>query len=376
MPEPTLFDGAASSACEIVVDGSHGEGGGQIVRTALSLSIITGRPSRIDHIRASRAKPGLQAQHLAAVRAAAQICDAEVSGAELGAATLSFRPRGSPRSGDYTFDVAEARAGGSAGAAVLVLQTVALPAFFAEGASRFCIRGGTHVPRSPPFDFVADAWSPLLESMNVSLKADLIQYGFYPAGGGEISARIEGRGRNAGSSLRPLALIEKGALRSVRVRAIAANLPAHIPQRMVDRARALLEGVAPRLEIRPELASARSAGAGIFLAACYDRVRCSFSALGARGKPSETVAEEAVGELLRHLRCGAALERHLADQILLPLALACLPSSFTTEAVTPHLETCAWVIEQFGLARISVERHDDGTALVHISPSRTSPSGR
>lgn len=361
-----------SSASEIVIDGSHGEGGGQIVRTALALSIITGRPLRIDHIRAGRAKPGLQAQHLAAVWAAARICNAEVSGAELGAATLSFRPRGAPRPGEYVFDVAEARAGGSAGAAVLVLQTVALPAFFAEGASRFCIRGGTHVPRSPPFDYIADAWSPLLKSMSMSLKTDLIQCGFYPAGGGEIIARIEGRGRDAGSSLRPLALIERGALRSIKIRAIAANLPAHIPQRMVDRARTLLADIAPSLEIRPELVQARSPGAGIFLAADYDHVCCGFSALGAPGKPSEAVAEEAVEALLRHQRCGAALERHLADQILLPLALPDLPSTFTTEAATPHLETNAWVIEQFGLAHISIDRRDDGTAVVCVRPSADS----
>jgi RNA 3'-terminal phosphate cyclase (ATP) len=250
-----------------------------------------------------------------------------------------------------------------------VLQTVALPALFAEGTSSFRIRGGSHVPWSPPFDYIADVWCRFLERIGVTLHADLAAFGFYPAGGGEIVARIEGCGRGAGLSLRPVTVIDRGALRSIRGRAIAANLALRIPQRIVDRARALLGGLAPHVEIRPELVRARSAGAGIFLTAEYDHVVCGFSALGARGRSSEQVAEDAVEALLRHQRCGAALDHHLADQILLPLALPRLPSAFTTEAVTSHLETNAWVIEQFGLARMSIQRRDDGTALVSVCPS-------
>ncbi|WP_256448893.1 RNA 3'-terminal phosphate cyclase [Methylosinus sp. KRF6] len=361
---------------EIVIDGSHGEGGGQIVRSVLALSAITGRACRIVRIRAGRAKPGLQPQHLAAVRAAATLCNADVHGGELGSDALRFRPNGAPRAGEYVFDVAEARLGGSAGAATLVLQTAALPAFFAEGISVFRIRGGTHVPRSPPFDYIADAWCPLLKIMNLQIGVELTRFGFYPAGGGEIVARIEGRGRDGGLQLRPVTLIEKGALRSVKVRAVGANLPDHVPRRMAERARTLLQDVAPRLEIREELASARSAGAGIFLCAAYDQVSCAFSALGARGKPSEVVAEEAVAQLLRHRSCGAALESHLADQILLQLALPNVPSSFTTEDVTSHLQTNAWVIEQFGLARIAVETRGDGTAVVKVNPSTRFSVGR
>ena len=358
-----------TDASEIVIEGSHGEGGGQILRTALALSVITGRRLIIERIRACRPKPGLAAQHLAAVWAAARLCNAEVTGADLGATTLAFRPRETPRAGNYTFDVAEARAGGSAGAAALVLQTVALPAFFADGTSTFSIRGGSHVPWSPPFDYIADVWCRFLERIGISLHTDLAEFGFYSAGGGQLRARIEGRGQGAGLTLRPVTVTGRGALRAIRGRAIAANLPSHIPQRMVDRRRALFVELGCRVEIRPELVRARSAGAGIFLAAEYDHVTCGFSALGARGKSSEQVADDAALALLRHQRSGAALEHHLADQVLLPLSLARLPSAFTTEAVTSHLETNAWMVEQFGLARISIQQQDNGTTVVSVNPS-------
>jgi RNA 3'-terminal phosphate cyclase (ATP) len=362
----------------VIIDGSHGEGGGQILRTALTLSAITGRPLTIARLRAGRPKPGLAAQHLTAVLSAAELCRAEVSGATLGSETLSFRPTVPPQADDYLFDVAAAREGGSAGAATLVLQTVALAALFASGASRLCIRGGTHVPWSPPYDYIAHVWRPFLARMGISLEVELARFGFLPVGQGEITARVSGLGRQAGMQLKPVEIIARGPLRSVSGRAIAANLPSHIAQRMVARATAMLSGRAPAISIRAEDVSAASPGAGLFLTAEYEHMSAGFNAFGARGKSSETVADEAAAALLRHLRCGAALDVHLADQALLPLALACAPSTFTCERVTRHLETNAWVIRQFGIADVLIEGREGGLSLVSVRPraAAAAPQGR
>jgi RNA 3'-terminal phosphate cyclase (ATP) len=360
----------------VTIDGSHGEGGGQILRTALTLSAITGRPLTIARLRAGRPKPGLAAQHLTAVLSAAELCRADVSGTTLGSETLSFRPTVPPRAGDYVFDVAAAREGGSAGAATLVLQTVVLVALFASGASRFCIRGGTHVPWSPPYDYIARVWRPFLVRMGIALEVQLAQFGFLPVGQGEITAHVSGLGSQASAHLKPVEITARGPLRSVSGRAIAANLPSHIAQRMAARATALLSSSAPAISIRAEDVSAASPGAGVFLTAEYDRVASGFNAFGARGKSSETVAAEAAGALLSHLTSGAALDRHLADQALLPLALGCAPSTFTCEGVTRHLETNAWLIGQFGLADVLIERRAGGPALVSVRPKVSGTAGQ
>ena len=155
----------------LVIDGSHGEGGGQILRSSLSLAAITGRPVRIEKLRANRKKPGLAAQHLTSVRAAAMLCDAELTGAELGSQTLQFIPRKPVQAGDYVLDVAEAREGGSAGAVMLVLQTLLLPLALAKGVSNVVLRGGTHVDMSPSYDYVHDVWLPMLARMGVKRRA-------------------------------------------------------------------------------------------------------------------------------------------------------------------------------------------------------------
>jgi RNA 3'-terminal phosphate cyclase (ATP) len=345
---------------KLVIDGSYGEGGGQILRTSLVLAAVTGRAIQIEKIRAGRKNPGLAAQHLTGVRAAAAVCNGRVTGDELGSQTLLFAPGSLPRSGDYVFDVAEAREGGSAGATTLVLQTILLPLALAArgGDSTVTIRGGTHVAWSPPFDYVADVWLPALAHMGLSAALELVRWGWYPQGQGEIRGTIQSLGTGLKPS--PLTLVERGALRRVWGRAVAANLPSHIPQRMADRARSLLAqaGVAARIE--PLRVRAACAGAGIFLTAEYDTIRAGFNALGAKGKPSEAVAEEAVAALLAHRDSGAALDQHLADQIVLPLSLAGDESHFSVERVTRHLITNAWVVEQFGLARVSIEGRQVG----------------
>jgi RNA 3'-terminal phosphate cyclase (ATP) len=357
---------------KLVIDGSYGEGGGQILRTALALAAVTGRAIQIEKIRAGRKSPGLAAQHLTAVRAAAAVCNARVTGDELGSQTLTFAPGRPPQAGDYVFDVAEARAEGSAGATTLVLQTILLPLALAahrspasrpgraagDSNSTVTIRGGTHVAWSPPFDYVRDVWLPALAQMGLSAAVELVNWGWYPLGQGEIRGTIQGL--RTGLKPSPLALVERGALRRTWGRAVAANLPSHIPQRMADRARSLLAEAGVDARIEPVRVRAACAGAGIFLTAEYDGIRAGFNALGARGRPSEAVAEEAVAALLAHRDSGAALDQHLADQLVLPLALTGSESRFSVERVTRHLLTNAWVVERFGLARVSVAGHQVG----------------
>jgi len=304
-----------------IIDGAHGEGGGQILRTAVSLFAITGRPLRVERIRALRRNPGLAAQHLTAVRAAAALCAAQLSGDTLGSTCLDFAPQAPVASGNYVFDVSLAREGGSAGAVMMVLQTVLLPLAFAEGDSEVALHGGTHMAWSPPFDYVRDVWLPVLSRLGVEAS-------------------------------------------------VAANLPAHIPQRMADRARSFLAVLGAGLLIEPLRVRAACPGAGIFLTAEYADLNCGFSAIGAVGKPSEQVAEEAAGALLDHHASGAALDRHLGDQILLPLCFSRGPSRFSVQEITRHLETNAWVIELFGVARVVSERGPSGTGLVSLTPTR------
>ncbi len=357
----------------LVIDGSHGEGGGQIVRTSLALSAITGRPVRLRRIRAGRRKPGLAAQHLTGVRAAAEICGARLTGAALGSQRLRFEPAGPPRAGDYRFDVAAAARGGSAGASGLVLQTVLLPLALAGGDSTVTIRGGTHVAWSPPFDFLRDVWLAALEPMGVRADLELERWGWYPVGKGEIRASIRGLGgpahRLGRPRLDPIDLRDPGPLRRITGRAAASRLPSHIPRRMAERASAMLdaEGLDGRVETTE--APAACPGTGLFLTARYTRARAGFSALGRRGKRAEDVAADAAAALLDHHASGAAVDEHLADQLIVPACLTRGESTFTVPRVTAHLATNAWTARQFGLAEVKIEEADDGSGVVTVTPT-------
>ena len=356
------------TASVLVVDGSYGEGGGQILRTAVGLAAIAGRSTRIEQVRASRPKPGLGAQHLTAVRAVAAVCGADLSGDSLGSPILEFKPRHRPRSADYEFDVAEAREGGSAGAATLVLQAVLPPLLRADGDSTVTVRGGTHMAWCPPFDYLQDVWLATVARMGADIEIELRRSGWFPVGQGEIHARVR-PGHSA--TLRPLQLVERGELRLVSGRAIAADLPSHIAQRMADRASARLRAAGLSTNIAPECLRAACPGAGIFLTAEYEGVRCGFNALGRLGKPAEAVADEAVEALLRHHSSPAVVDEHLSDQLLVPYALADGISTLVVDAVSPHLQTNAWVIEQFRLARVEMARQDSGAVLVTVAPAST-----
>ena len=357
----------------LILDGSHGEGGGQILRTSLTFAAITGRAIRIERIRAGRPKPGLAAQHVTAVRAAASLCRATTTGDEIGSTALEFAPRAAVAPGTYAFDVAAASKGGSAGAAGLVLQTVLLPLALTEGRSRLSIRGGTHMAWSPPFDYVREVWLPALAKTGIEASVELRASGWFPIGQGEIVAKITGLGTGWRERLKPLTLCARGPLVRITGRALAANLPEHIPQRMAEHALALLDRLGVPLAITPQVVSAACAGAGLFLTAEYEHVRCGFSALGVRGKPAEEVAEDAVRALLAHWTSGAALDLHLADQIVVPLALAAGQSKVSVERISRHLETNAWVVERFGLARVHLDQTAAGTGFITVDPLSQEP---
>jgi len=349
----------------LIIDGSYGEGGGQILRSTLSLAVITRRPVRIENIRANRKKPGLAAQHLTSVRAAAMLCDAEVKGAELGSQMLQFIPRKQVHAGDYFLDVDQAREGGSAGSVMLVLQTLLLPLALAPGGSTVILRGGTHVDMSPSFDYVNDVWLPMLAHMRIQAELSLVRSGWFPVGRGEVRQRIAGS-----AELHPLRLEHRGPLRGVTGRALAANLPAHICERMAAHARDLLEQAGIDAEIEAAVLEAACPGAGLYLTTHYENSLAGFSTEGKRGKPAERVAEEACSALLHHFQSGAALEQHLADQLILPAALCRGESVFSVERISTHLVTNAWVVERFGLARINIAPAADGTGYVKILASR------
>lgn len=325
------------------IDGSIGEGGGQVLRTALTLSVLTGQPVEIRNIRAGRPNPGLQPQHLTAVYAAAALCQAQVEGAALGSQTLRFAPQNPPRPGEYIFDVTEVAGRGSAGAVGLVFQTLFLPLALMPGESLVVLRGGTHVPWAPSVDYLQEVFLPTVAQMGLNAEIDLVAWGFYPVGGGEVRVRIRGRS----GPLSPLNLTERGNVRRVRGRAVVSNLPSHIPQRMVDRARSLLNQAGLRADLQPMVTRGTGPGAGIFLVVDYEHVRAGFSAYGRKGVPSEQVAEEACRELLAHHESGAPVDPHLADQLLLPMALAEGTSRFVTSAVTGHLLTNLTVVRAF-----------------------------
>jgi RNA 3'-terminal phosphate cyclase (ATP) len=335
----------------ITIDGSYGEGGGQVLRTSLTLSILTGQAARIENIRAGRPKPGLAAQHLTAVRAAAAICDATVGGDRIGSQSLIFEPGGPVRAGTYTFDVAQMKEGGSAGSVSLVFQTVFLPLALATGASQLTLRGGTHVAWSPPFPYLAEVYLPAMARLGLHATVELKVWGFYPAGGGEITAHIPG---NVGE-IRPLSLTKRGALQRAWGIAIASNLPAHIPQRMANRTRNVLAEAGITADVQARRVRAAGPGAGIFILTEYeDGSRAGFTAYGRPGLPAEKVAETACQDLIAHHHSDAPIDMHLADQLIVPLAMASGASQFTTCRVTEHLRTNMWVAEQFKTARFEI----------------------
>jgi RNA 3'-terminal phosphate cyclase (ATP) len=316
----------------ILVDGSQGEGGGQVLRTSLALALVTGKPFRIVNIRAARKPPGLLRQHLTAVRAAAEVAGAKVTGGALGSRELAFEP-GPVRPGRYEFAV------GTAGSATLVLETI-LPALAtAAGPSELVLKGGTHNPWAPPLDFLQKAFLPLLARMGPEVTAELVRPGFYPAGGGEFRVSIQ-----PAAALAPLVLLARGEVMSRRARALVAGLPAHIAERELKVVQRKLGWPPEALAFEP-IEGTYGPGNVLMLEIQCEHVTEVFTGFGQLNVRAETVAARAVDEAQRWLAAGVPVGEHLADQLLLPLALG--GGRFRTVRPSSHAETAIAVIRQF-----------------------------
>lgn len=343
----------------ITIDGSQGEGGGQILRTSLGLSLVTGRPFRIERIRAGRDKPGLLRQHLTAVNAATQVGLAQVDGANLGSQALTFRP-GQVSGGDYSFQV------GTAGSTTLVLQTI-LPALVtAPSPSTIAIEGGTHNPFAPPFDFMERAFLPLVSRMGPVVKAELERPGFYPAGGGRFRVAITPNKR-----LERLDLLERGEVRGRKARAVVASLDHKIAEREL---RVIARRLSWPAECLESVEVKDSAGPGniVTIEIASEHVTEVFTGFGERHVAAEAVAARAADEACAYLASGVPVGAHLADQLLLLLALAG-QGSFRTVALTPHSRTNIAVIREFLDVSIGVRQVDGKAWEVEAShPSKLS----
>ena len=314
----------------IEIDGSLGEGGGQLLRSALSLSCITGKPFRIRNIRKSRPKPGLMRQHLVSVQAAGRIAAAELQGDLLGSTELSFAPR-RVVPGDYSFEI------GTAGSTSLVLQTLIPPLLLAGGTSRLTLSGGTHVPFSPSWHYLAEVFAPALLRLGARIELTLESCGFYPKGGGKVRCRIL-----PCSGFCALSAEHRGKLVSIHGVSAVGNLPRSIAERQahsaLSRIESALGAVAP-VELSSCEVPAFGQGTFVFIKGAYQQAISGCTALGARGKPAELVGEEAAAEFLNHHASGMPVDPHLADQLVLYLAQAEGPSVFATSRITGHLET-------------------------------------
>jgi RNA 3'-terminal phosphate cyclase (ATP) len=362
----------------IKLDGSYGEGGGQILRTALSLSTILNQPFEIYNIRKGRKKPGLLAQHFTGVNAAQMITDAKVTGNKFGSLSLIFEPR-IIKGGEYEFNVAEER--GSAGAVTLVTQTILPILFFADEDSKAILKGGTHVPFSPPFDYLEEILLPILANLGFYAKAELKEYGFFPVGEGEVTLTVKPKKQKAnnisslltgedkgggGISQSWIRLSERGELKELRVVSRVANLPLSIAERQKNQfiSRIKFQDLKSKIQEVCEIIKAPCPGTYLFLTAEFQNIRAGFSSLGAKGKPAEKVADEVFEEFKDYFNQSGVLDPHLADQILIFFALSKKSCSFTTTKITKHLLTNIWVINQF-LPELKIEVQEN---LITLKP--------
>ncbi|OGP78604.1 MAG: RNA 3'-terminal-phosphate cyclase [Deltaproteobacteria bacterium RBG_16_49_23] len=321
----------------IEIDGSYGEGGGQILRTSLALSAVLKRPILVHHIRAGRKHPGLQAQHLSAVRAIAEITRAQVEGAEFHSEKIRFIPqRVTPA--DYRVEVE------TAGSISLVLQALLLPLCLSQRKSRLTLVGGTHVDWSPPFHYLTDVLFPALEDMGAKVQGQIEQWGWYPKGGGVAHVEIE-----PASDLKPISLIGRGKLNKIKGISVSSNLPEHVTERQRDYA---LKKIREELKVDAEIEilhnpPSRGTGSFLFLKPEFERSVAGFSSFGRKGKPAEKVADEAYHSLREFVSSDGCVDPHLADQLVPFMALIRGRSSFTTTQITEHLLTNLWVIRHF-----------------------------
>lgn len=331
----------------IEIDGAQGEGGGQILRSALSLSMITGQPFRLINIRAGRARPGLLRQHLVAVQAAAAICGARMTPVALGASSLEFVP-GTLRGGDYRFAI------GSAGSCTLVLQTLLPALLHADAPSTVRISGGTHNPMAPPVHFLQRAYGRILAQMGADIDIALGRYGFYPAGGGEVIATVQ-----PCPQLRPIALLQRGERQAGFAESVVAGVPVNVAQRELERIASGMGWSGKQLRI-VGLPADQGPGNVLLLTLEHENVTEVFSSVGEKSLLAESVAKRLLNEVRAYLKSDAVVGEHLADQLLLPMALAG-GGTFSCSKVSQHALTNADVIARFLPVRITFEQQERGS---------------
>lgn len=331
----------------IEIDGSFGEGGGQILRTALSLSCLFQKPFRIFNIRKGRKKPGLMPQHLTSVRAAQLLSQADVEGGRIGSTELSFSPR-EVKGGDFFFDI------GTAGSTMLVLQTLIPALIFSREKSAVTLTGGTHVPFSPSYHYIAGTFLPFLERMGIKMTLTIESYGFYPKGGGKIRA-----GLIPAADVKPLRVVERGKILRIEGYSGVGNLPLSIAERQ---RKALIERIHPAMEdpgcdVDIELLDVPTPGQGtfVYLRSVSGSSIAGFTSLGERGKRAEAVGDEAAAAFIEYYSTDAVLDPHLSDQIVLYLSMSKEESVFTTSRITRHLMTNLWAISLFHEFKYSIE---------------------
>jgi len=329
------------------------DGGGQILRSSLTLSMITGQPFRLTQIRGARPKPGLARQHLTCVKAAAEVCEAAVDGAEMGSTEIIFHP-GKIKSGDYKFAI------GTAGSTTLLAQTL-LPALWqVQGASTLTLEGGTHNPMAPPMDYLTRVYLPLLKKMGITIEASLERYGFVPAGGGLIHFKIPG-----GQKTKAIEILERGEELERRIHCINANISPEVAQKMTKALLNQLDWPDNTIFIEaPE--NADCPGNALAAEVSFTNVTERVTAFGSHGKTSQRVAQEVAKMMQNYLNSEAVVGRNLADQLLLPMALAG-KSTIHTSASSNHVKTNIKVIESFLPARFKVEPQLRGCHLISVT---------
>jgi len=336
------------------IDGSTLEGGGQLLRTSAALSAILGEPFRITNIRTNRPNPGMQAQHLAGVSAIAQICNAKTGGLALNSTELTFLP-GKSAGGSYKFEI------GTAGSTILVAQTLLPPLLFASSPSHITITGGTHVPFSPTYHYFEKVLLPLLARMGARISSQLLKYGLYPKGGGQVEIGIE-----PATQLLPLTLSSRGTLTAIEGVSVCANLPLTIAERQAQAAKKLL----PNAKITSEAAVSPSPGTAITLWAEFERTVLGANALGAVGVPAEAIGTKAAAALEFEIKHDAAADSHLTDQLMVFAALAEGETIIKTSKLTPHALANAWLLEQFTGKKTVVDKVSNTLKIRGIGHNR------
>ncbi len=321
------------------IDGSYGEGGGQILRTAVALSAITGEEVEIYNIRAKRRNPGLRPQHLWGIKLLARMSSARVEGARVGSTRIKFSP-GALMGGTYEVDV------GTAGSITLILQTTLIPAIFADSPLILKLRGGTDVPFSPPIDYYRFVLQPLMQEMGASVEINVVERGYYPKGGGVVEVRVEP------SELKPLHILERGAFVEKEAHLNMRNLPMHVVERMREK----LKG----FRMVEDIANGPSTGCGLVLLARYKKTIIAGDHLCRRGLPAERVAYSALEKLHVEMQSKATVDVNMGDH-LIPFGFLAGEAAYVVREITGHIHTNAWVVQQFG-GRVEIK---ENTIRIH-----------